>query len=94
MYNPLELSDCPSNNNLFSVDCLICLISLALPILPHQGISKPAALNCLLSLGAPPVSLRHLLAFHASWYYRLFIQPLFKLDADRVALDMCIAKKI
>ncbi|KAG7239047.1 hypothetical protein INR49_030238 [Caranx melampygus] len=41
---------------------------------------------------APPLS-RHPLAFHASWYYRLFIQPLFKLDADRVALDMCIAEK-
>lgn len=42
--------------------------------------------------GAPQDSPRHPLAFHASWYYRLFIQPLFKLDADRVALDMCIAK--
>lgn len=61
------------------------------------GISKkPAALNCLLLLsqwrGGAPLS-RHPLAFHASWYYRLFIQPLFKLDADRVALDMCIAEK-
>lgn len=46
---------------------------------------KPAALNCrLLS------SSGHLLAFHASWYYRLFIQPLFKI---RVALDLCTAKK-
>lgn len=39
--------------------------------------------------GAPQVSLRHPLAFHASWYYHLFIPPLFKLDADPVALDMC-----
>ncbi len=43
--------------------------------------------------GAPQVSLRHPLAFHALWYYRLFIQPLFKLDADRVALDMCKSKQ-
>lgn len=43
-------------------------------------------------VSSPPSLLsRHPLAFHASWYYRLFIQPLFKLDADRVALDMCIA---
>ena len=61
------------------------------------GISKkPAALNCLLLFVTGELlrsPLRHLLAFHASWYYRLFIQLLFKLDADRVALDMCIAKK-
>lgn len=61
------------------------------------GISKkPAALNCLLLFVTGELlrsPLRHLLAFHASWYYRLFIQLLFKLDADRVALDMCIAQK-
>lgn len=62
---------------------------------------KPAALNCrllfVMGVGAsqvsppPPSDIRW--PFHASWYYRLFIQPLFKLDADRVALDMCTTTK-
>lgn len=37
---------------------------------------------------------RHPFAFsHASWYYHPFIQPLFKLDADRVAPGRCVTKK-
>lgn len=39
------------------------------------------------------MSLSHPLAFHASWYYRLYIPPLFKVDADPVALDMSITKE-
>lgn len=73
------------------VNCRICRIRLALPIFASPGISKkkknqqkknPAALNCLLLLsrgsssssGLPP-DIRW--PFHASWYYRLFIQPAF-----------------
>lgn len=37
---------------------------------------------------------RHPFAFsHTSWYYHPFIQPLFKLDADRVAPGTCVSKK-
>lgn len=100
LYDPLGLSDCsavPTRTTFSShVDCQICRIRLALPILPHQVSPKTCCseLSSFCHEGASQVSLRHLLAFHASWYYRLFIQLLFKVDADRVALDMCIAKEM
>lgn len=47
-------------------------------------------LRFLLQGGVPQVSLQHPLAFHTSWYYFLFVPLLFKLDADPVALDMCV----
>lgn len=98
--NPLGLLDgsaVPTKTIFFLCGLSNLLNQAGIADFASPGISKkPAALNCLLLfvtgelLGSP---LRHPLAFHASWYYRLFIQLLFKLDADRVALDMCIAKK-
>lgn len=60
--------------------CAYRQIKLALPILPPFSSSG----------GVPQVSLKHPLAFHTSWYYFLFVPLLFKLDADPVALDMCV----
>lgn len=84
------------NNNLFPRGLSNLSRQAGIADFASPGISKNLLLWTVfffLSRGAPSVSLGHPLAFHASWYYRLFIQPLFKLDADRVALDMCIAKK-
>lgn len=97
-FRTVGLLCCPNkNNNLFLRGLSNLSNQAGIAEFASPGISKNLLLWTVFFFchgGAPQVSSRHPLAFHASWYYRLFIQPLFKLDADRVALDMCIAKKI
>lgn len=97
-FRTVRLLCCPNKtNNLFLRGLSNLSNQAGIADFASPGISKNLLLWTVFFFchgGAPRVSLRHLLAFHASWYYRLFIQPLFKVDADRVALDMWIAKKI
>lgn len=89
---------CPNtNNNLFLLELSNLSNQAGIADFASPGISKNLLLWTVFFfchgwglLTSPPDICW---PFHASWYYRLFIQPLFNLDADRVALDMCISKR-